>query len=225
HPAEERQLYTYSKRLATVFLVIFLLLLIAAILIRALVPVEEKTSYGQLLATFYFVGSIIIGGGPVVIPLLKNYTVDSKWLSDQHFLLGLALIQSMPGPNFNFAAFLGAVAAVNAGLNGVVGAILGFIGIFAPGIILKNGLIPFWQTFREKPVVQMVFRGLNACALGLVFSAAWLLWEQIGISGGSNGYHAVIASAAFVASGYLDIPATLIVILGGAMGAIEYAVR
>ncbi|KFH69884.1 hypothetical protein MVEG_04688 [Podila verticillata NRRL 6337] len=222
---EERLPFTYSKKLALVFLAIFFALLIASILVRALVPVQEKASYGQLVATFYFVGSIIFGGGPVIIPLLKNYTVDSHWMTDQQFLIGLALIQSMPGPNFNFAAFLGAVAMVNAGLNGVAGAALCFIAIFAPGILLKNAIIPFWQFFREKPAVKMVFRGVNACALGLVFSATWLLWVQTEHFGGNTGYHAVIASAAFVASGYLDVPAPLVIILGGGMGAIEYALR
>ncbi|KAF9303717.1 hypothetical protein BGZ74_003190 [Mortierella antarctica] len=222
---EERLLYTYSKKLALVFLAIFLVLLIASILVRTLVPVQEKASYGQLVATFYFVGSIIFGGGPVIIPLLKNYTVDSHWMTDQQFLIGLALIQSMPGPNFNFAAFLGAVAMVNAGLNGVAGAVLCYIAIFAPGILLKNAIIPFWQFFREKPAVKMVFRGVNACALGLVFSATWLLWVQTENFGGNTGYHAVIASAAFVASGYLDVPAPLVIVLGGGMGAIEYALQ
>ncbi|KAG0014938.1 hypothetical protein BGZ81_000179 [Podila clonocystis] len=224
-PQEERPLYTYSKKLALVFLAIFLVLLVASILVRTLLPVQEKASYGQLVATFYFVGSIIFGGGPVIIPLLKNYTVDSHWMTDQQFLIGLALIQSMPGPNFNFAAFLGAVAMVNAGLNGVAGAVLCFIAIFAPGILLKNAIIPFWQFFREKPAVKMVFRGVNACALGLVFSATWLLWVQTELFGGNTGYHAVIASAAFVASGYLDVPAPLVIVLGGGMGAIEYALR
>ncbi|KFH69883.1 hypothetical protein MVEG_04687 [Podila verticillata NRRL 6337] len=223
---EERLPYTYSKKLGLVFLTIFLALLITSILVRALVPTQEKVSYGQLFATFYFVGSIIIGGGPVIIPLLKNYIVDTHWMTDQQFLIGLALIQSIPGPNFNFAAFVGAVAMVNSGLSGVVGAIPCFIAIFAPGILLKNAVIPFWQFLREKPAVKMVFRGVNACALGLVFSAVWLLWVQTEHFGGNTGYHNVIACAAFVASGYLDIPAPLVIVVGGGgMGAIEYGLR
>ncbi|KAF9430692.1 hypothetical protein BGZ94_004908 [Podila epigama] len=221
--ASERVLFSYSKKLGLLFFLIFLALLVAAILVRTLIPVQEKTSYGQLVATFYFVGSIIFGGGPVIIPLLKIYTVDSLWMTGDQFLIGLALIQSLPGPNFNFAPFLGAVAAVNAGLNGVLGALLSFVAIFFPGIILKNAIIPYWQFFREKPMVKCIFRGVNACALGLVFSATWLLWVQTDAFGGNTGYHAVIASAAFVANGYLDFPAPVVIILGGGMGAIEYA--
>ncbi|KAG0000421.1 hypothetical protein BGZ65_004389, partial [Modicella reniformis] len=196
-----RKLFSYSKKLGVVFFLIFLVLLIVAVLVRALVPTSSNAEYGPLVSTFYFVGSIIFGGGPVIIPLLKSYTVDSGWMTDQQFLVGLALIQSLPGPNFNFACFLGAVAMVNANGNGVVGAILCYLGIFFPGLVLKNAIIPFWQYVREHSAVKKVFRGVNACALGLVFSATWLLWVQTNLMGGSSGYHGVIASAAFVASG------------------------
>jgi chromate transport protein ChrA len=217
-------LFTYSKKLGFFFFLIFLALLVASILVRALVPESTTASYGTLTATFYFTGSIIFGGGPVIIPLLRTYTVDSGWMNDKQFLVGLALIQSLPGPNFNFACFLGAVSMVRANQSGVVGALLGYLAIFFPGLILKNAIVPFWQSVREHKAVKMVFRGVNACALGLVFSATWLLFEQTNAFGGSSGYHSVIASAAFVANGYLDFPAPLVIILGGAMGAIEYAV-
>ncbi|KAF9966803.1 hypothetical protein BGZ70_001217 [Mortierella alpina] len=220
----ERKQFSYTKKLGFFFLLIFLAFLTASILVKALVPPSTVAEYGPLAATFFFVGSIIFGGGPVIIPLLKTYTVDSGWMTNQQFLVGLALIQSLPGPNFNFACFLGAVAMINANKNGVVGAVLCFIGIFLPGLLLKNAIIPFWQFVRQHPSVKMVFRGVNACALGLVFSATWLLWVQTNELGGHSGYHGVIASTAFVAAGYLDVPAPFTIILGGAMGAIEYAV-
>ncbi|KAF9094193.1 hypothetical protein BGX29_009625 [Mortierella sp. GBA35] len=217
-------LFTYSKKLGFVFFLVFVALLVASILVRALVPESTTASYGTLVSTFYFTGSIIFGGGPVIIPLLKTYTVDSGWMDDKQFLIGLALVQSLPGPNFNFACFLGAVSMIQAKQSGIVGAILGFLGIFFPGLILKNAIIPYWQSVRNHKAVKMVFRGVNACALGLVFSATWLLFEQTNAFGGSSGYHSVVASAAFVANGYLDFPAPLVIVLGGAMGAIEYAV-
>ncbi|KAF9969631.1 hypothetical protein BGZ73_007940 [Actinomortierella ambigua] len=222
-------LYKYSGKLAFGILAAFLALLIAVIVVRAVVSVPPKADYGYLAATFYFVGSIIFGGGPVIIPLLRTYMVEPQWMTDSQFLVGLALIQALPGPNFNFAAFLGAVAMMNSTSRSVgasiAGAIICFIGIFAPGLMLKSAVIPFWQAVRDRPAVKMVFRGVNAAALGLVFSAIWLIWVQIIKPGGSDGYHAVIASAGFVAAGYLGFPAPLVIILGGVMGAIEYAVE
>jgi chromate transport protein ChrA len=64
----------------------------------------------DLFANMYLAGTVIFGGGPVVIPLLRSYVVDPGWVSSQDFLIGLAIIQAFPGLNFNFAVFLGALA-------------------------------------------------------------------------------------------------------------------
>lgn len=76
------------------------------------------------------------GGGPVVIPLFREYTVAEGWVSPRDFSLELALIQSFPGPNFNFAVYLGSLATAQSSLPSLGGAVIGFLGIFAPGIII-----------------------------------------------------------------------------------------
>jgi hypothetical protein len=60
----------------------------------------------DLFANLYLAGTIIFGGGPVVIPLLCEYIVVPEWVSPRDFLLGLAITQAFPGPNFNFAVYL-----------------------------------------------------------------------------------------------------------------------
>ncbi|KAF9437885.1 hypothetical protein BGZ76_010762 [Entomortierella beljakovae] len=216
-------LHVYSRWFGLACLAVFIALLVAAILVRTTAH-SSDANYGQLAATFYFVGSIIFGGGNVVVPLLKTYTVDAGWMTNQQFLIGLAVIQALPGPNFNFSCFLGAVAMANVGRSTIPGSIISFVAIYFPGLILKNAIIPFWQFFRERPSVKMVFRGVNSCALGFIFSAAWLLWVQTTGVGGNDGYHAIIVGTAFVASGLIGVPIPLVIVLGGAMGAIEYAV-
>ncbi|KAK8029917.1 chromate transporter [Apiospora rasikravindrae] len=67
----------------------------------------------RLFANMYLAGTIIFGGGPVVIPLLREYVVAEGWVSPRDFLVGLAVAQAFPGPNFNFAVFLGSLAAIN----------------------------------------------------------------------------------------------------------------
>ncbi|KAG2189215.1 hypothetical protein INT44_004357 [Umbelopsis vinacea] len=219
---EEPRMFSYSQWLGLVFFSIWLVLLIAAIVIRSN---SFANHVAQVFSTFYFVGSIIFGGGSVVIPLLKQYTVDEGWMTTNEFVIGLALIQSLPGPNFNFAAYLGALALRGTVGNSIGGAILSYIGIFLPGLLLKNAVIPFWQRLRTKAYMRAIFRGVNAMATGLVFSAIWILWTQVNTGGGNSSYHLVIASLAFVACEYFKIPAPIVVILGGCMGAIEYGVQ
>lgn len=87
----------------------------------------------------YLAGTIIFGCGPVVIPLLREYVVEPGWVSPRDFLIGLAIIQAFPGPNFNFAVYLGALALLGTGHFNALGAFLGFMGIFVPGISLAVG--------------------------------------------------------------------------------------
>jgi chromate transport protein ChrA len=90
----------------------------------------------SLFANLYLAGTIIFGGGPVVIPLLREYVVNEGWESPRDFLFGLATIQAFPGPNFNFAVYLGTLAVAGSGTNAAVGALVGYIAIFAPGLTL-----------------------------------------------------------------------------------------
>ncbi|KAF9176833.1 hypothetical protein BGZ51_009588, partial [Haplosporangium sp. Z 767] len=113
-PDNELRAFAYSRRSGLACFLVFLGLLIASILVRVLSPTTITATYVQLASTFYFVGSIIFGGGNVVVPLLKSYTVDVGWMTNQQFLVGLALVQSLPGPNFNFSCFIGAVSMANA---------------------------------------------------------------------------------------------------------------
>lgn len=86
----------------------------------------------RLFANMYLAGTIIFGGGPVVIPLLREYVVAEGWVSPRDFLIGLALIQGFPGPNFNFAVYLGGLTAAGAGLPTVAGATLAYLVYSSP---------------------------------------------------------------------------------------------
>lgn len=98
----------------------------------------------QVIKVFFIVGSVIFGGGPVVIPLLQSFVVtDQGWCTDAEFLIGLAIIQAMPGPMFNIAAFCGTLACRDRGIGGAIaGGIFGYLGIFVPGLLIKSGVLP-----------------------------------------------------------------------------------
>lgn len=176
-------------------------------------------------------GTIIFGGGPVVIPLLRSYVVDPGWVSPRDFLLGLAIIQAFPGPNFNFAVFLGALALsstsyTNPAASSLLGAVLAFIGIFAPGMILAVGVQSLWRVLRTKPPVIALLRGINAAAVGLVFTAVYRLWEigwltekeSRGASLGGDPWWVVIAATTFAGVRWFDITPWGAILLGGAAG-------
>ncbi|KIM46358.1 hypothetical protein M413DRAFT_64243 [Hebeloma cylindrosporum] len=186
-----------------------------------------------LLALFnnmLLAGTIIFGGGPVVIPLLREYVVDPGWVSPRDFLLGLAVIQAMPGPNFNFAVYLGALVvagpASSKSVPTVVGAILGYLGIFLPGLWLSVGFHSIWQSLRKRREVTSILRGINAAAVGFVFTAVYRLWEigyltaeqAKGVSLGQEPWWLVVAASTFTAVEWFSVPPPVAILAGGTAG-------
>ncbi|KAH6915061.1 chromate ion transporter [Coprinopsis sp. MPI-PUGE-AT-0042] len=184
-----------------------------------------------LFNNMFLAGTIIFGGGPVVIPLLREYVVEPGWVSPRDFLLGLAIIQALPGPNFNFAVYLGALATLSQGGSRSAsttfpGAILAFIGIFTPGLWLCVGFQSVWRALRQKPIVTSLLRGVNAAAVGLVFTAVYRLWEigylteaaTTGISLGREPWWLVVAAATYTGVEWFKVPPPVAIIMGGAAG-------
>ena len=124
-----------------------------------------------LFEAFYRSGALVFGGGHVVLPLLREAFVTPGWVSDDTFLAGYGAAQAVPGPLFTFAAFLGFV--VGPSPHGVMGAALGLIGIFLPGILVLLGALPFWDNFRKREYAQATMRGVNAAVVGLLGAALY----------------------------------------------------
>lgn len=180
----------------------------------------------------YLAGTIIFGGGPVVIPLLRSYVVDPGWVSSRDFLIGLAVIQAFPGPNFNFAVFLGALAVRGANVPSVLGALMGFIGIFVPGITLAVAVQSFWRVLRRRKWVGDLLRGINATAVGLVFTAVYRLWEigfltprvSNGQSLGKEPWWVVVAAVTYAENAWFGVAPPVAIVLGGVLGLCWYGV-
>ncbi|KAJ6261003.1 hypothetical protein Dda_3668 [Drechslerella dactyloides] len=186
----------------------------------------------SLFANLYLAGTIIFGGGPVVIPLLREYIVNEGWVSSRDFLLGLALIQAFPGPNFNFAVYLGSLAVTNSALPKEAGALIAFLGIFAPGLILAAGIMGLWKVMRKRRWVISLLRGVNASATGLVFTAVYRLFQtgaidkdhSTGTALGVDPFWVAVTATSFVGGRWFGLEPFFAILLGGALGMIWAAV-
>lgn len=224
------QLNLISWRTGLYIIAGFLISFVTIILIRSLLKAPPRGV--SLFANLYLAGTIIFGGGPVVIPLLREYIVAPGWVSSRDFLLGLALIQSFPGPNFNFAVYLGSLAAAGTSLSPGVGALIGFLGIFTPGIIILVGVLGMWKTLRSRRWLSSLLRGVNAAAVGLVFTAVYKLFQigfvdaehQSGSPLGRDPWWVAITATSFVGGAWFGLAAPLAILLGGVMGMIWFAV-
>jgi chromate transporter len=153
----------------------------------------------------------------VVLPLLREAFVTPGWISDNAFLAGYGAAQAVPGPLFTFSAYLG--AAVTAQPNGVVGAALGLIGIFLPGILILIGTLPFWDAFRTRPGAQAAMRGVNAAVVGLLAAA---LYNPVWTTSVKTSGDFAVALAAFVLLTVWRVP-PLVAVIFSALGGMALA--
>ncbi|ETV71785.1 hypothetical protein H257_12931 [Aphanomyces astaci] len=169
---------------------------------------ELGRGYVGLFYAFFRIGSIIFGGGQVMLPMLLNDIVQAGWVTKDQFFIGFALIQSLPGPLFNMSAYLGAVAL------GVPGALLAALGLFGPGVGLFFAVLPLWELVRSNHKLQVFMAGVNSAAIGLVVAAIGLLWQHAIHSHGD----AAICLATGVLVGLFNVPAPVGILIGGALG-------
>lgn len=166
-------------------------LLVFAVLLMA-VPLCRVADGWGLFLDFYAVGSLVFGGGHVVLPLLQQSLGDA--LPPDRFLLGYAAAQAVPGPMFSLGAFLGAELWPT---NRMAGALLATAGLFLPGFLLVLGLQPAWESLLARPRLARAMVGVHAAVVGLLLSALIALLPETAFRG--------LVDAGLVIAGWLAL--------------------
>ncbi|BEV14295.1 chromate efflux transporter [Herbaspirillum sp. DW155] len=202
---QERLPLVVSRRTGRFCLALFFVLLAGIPLLAAFHP----AAWLQQVNIFYRVGSLVFGGGHVVLPLLQTELVPTGWVDKDVFLAGYGAAQAVPGPLFTLAAYLGVV--MPAWPNGVAGGLLCLLAIFAPSFLLVTGLLPFWDGVRRRGAMQAVLAGVNAAVVGLLLAA---LYQPVWTSAIFDARDLLIALTAFVALVWRKWPSWAVVLLG-----------
>lgn len=202
-----------SLRVSAICLGLFIVLLLA-------LPVAARmldNPWVDLFDRFYRAGSLVFGGGHVVLPLLEREVVAPGWLTPDQFLAGYGAAQALPGPLFTLSAYLGAV--MSHGPGGVPGGAWALLAIFLPALLLVAGALPFWSALRHQPAAQAALRGANATVVGVLLAA---LWHPVGTAGIVDAGTLVLAAGGFAALLSGKIPAWAVVVAAAGAGAIWF---
>ncbi|HBG19789.1 MAG TPA: chromate transporter [Desulfobulbaceae bacterium] len=197
------------RRTGTIFLLVFFILLAGLPLLAELVPSRTIA----LIDSFYRAGSLVFGGGHVVLPLLQAEVVPSGLIGNETFLAGYGAAQAVPGPLFTFAAFLG--ASLKAAPSGIIGAAICLLAIFAPSFLLVVGALPFWEQLRRNARMQAALAGINAAVVGLLLAA---LYTPVWTSAIYKPQDFGLGLVAFIALLFWKLPPWLVVVGTGAAG-------
>jgi len=194
-----------SRRFGYICLTLFFGLLIVLPIIR------NVTSSGwiALFDSFYRAGSLVFGGGHVVLPLLEQEFVPAGWLTEQEFLAGYGAAQAVPGPLFTFAAYIGTV------INGWQGGLFATAAIFLPAFLLIFGTFPFWDALRNNPKIKGALIGVNAAVVGILIAA---LYNPIWTSSIHTPIDFALAAVLFSMLVFWKLPPWVVVLSGAAGG-------
>ena len=195
--------------IAMVSLALFFLLLV-------FLPVAASTWPSQALAladSFYRSGSLVFGGGHVVLALLKAEVLPTGWVPEDVFLAGYGAAQAVPGPLFTFSAYLGTVMEVPPA--GWAGGLICLAAIFVPSFLLVIGTLPYWNALSRLKPARRAMLGINAAVVGLLLAA---LYDPVWTGGVRSAGDFVLALAAFALLVSWKLPPWLVVILGATAG-------
>ncbi|MCP2042833.1 chromate efflux transporter [Pontibacter sp. HSC-36F09] len=192
------------------------ILYVAVLIVAAVLGGATSSLPIRLFENFYRNGSLVFGGGQVLIPLMFTEFVDfKKYLTGEEFLSGFAVAQALPGPVFSFCAFIGNLAMREHGVWGqLLGSLVATVGIFLPGTFLIFFVIRFWDDLKKYRVVRASLEGINAVSSGMVVAAAIMLYHPIDNTPLNFG----IVVATFCVLLFTRIPAPIIILVGFALG-------
>ncbi|WP_210610613.1 chromate efflux transporter [Priestia flexa] len=195
---------TISRKVGALAWIVFIALLVGLPLLRTAFP----TIWMGIIDIYYRVGSIVFGGGHVVLPMLEREVVPIGMVTESEFLAGYGATQAVPGPLFTFASYLGTVTA------GWSGALVATAAMFLPSFLLVLGTLPFWNVLRKKPSVRAALMGVNAAVVGILLAA---LYDPVFTSAIKTTPDFALALVAFGLLMYWKV-APWIVVLATALG-------
>ena len=158
-------------------------------------------------SVFYRIGSLVFGGGHVVLPLMQREIVDRRWLDPDTFLMGYGVMQAMPGPLFSFAGFVG--SAQRYGPGGIAGGLIALFSIFLPSLLLVTGVLPFWDRLKRQGWARGLLAGVGATVVGLLAAA---LWDPVLMETVRRPADWALVAAAFIFLQVAKLPPWLVVI-------------
>lgn len=194
-----------ARWLAIASLAVFLILLIGTPIIRQV----AETEWLNIFDGFYRSGSLVFGGGHVILPLLQAEVVPQGWTTNDQFIAGYGAAQAVPGPLLTFSAYLG---TVNGGWT--VG-LFALGAIFLPSFLLVIGILPFWDSLRSRTSFRAALMGVNAAVVGLLGAA---LYDPVWTTAITSREDLALGAAAFGLLAFWKWPPWLVVLLSAIGG-------
>lgn len=166
----------------------------------------------NLFENFYRFGSLVFGGGDILIAMmLEQYVTRAKssFMSAEELLTGAGIMRAMPGPTFSITAYAGGMVMRNLGTGyQFLGCMLAPIAIFLPSLLLVLFFFPIWHNLKKYVIIYRALEGINAAVVGIMWAATIMLFLAIP----TNWYNILIMLSTLSVLWFTKLPSPFIVL-------------
>ncbi len=145
---------------------------------------ENRRAF-NLFENFYRFGSLVFGGGQVLVPMMYEQFVireKTQYMTGEELLTGAGFVQGVPGPVFSMASYTGGMAMRDLGKESqIAGGIIGAVAIFLPSLLLVLFFYPIWNNLKKYTVVYRSLEGIKSATVGLMIASAFYVARDISI--------------------------------------------
>lgn len=173
----------------------------------------------KLFWSTFQLSACTFGGGFVIVPLMrKKFVEELGWIDDDEMMDITAIAQSSPG-----AIAVNASILLGYQMAGVPGALTTVLGTVLPPMIILSVISLFYAAFRANPYVNLVMKGMQAGVAAVICDVVLTMGKQV--LSGRRILSAVMLASAFAAVWWFDVNVILIILVCGAVGALDVLLR
>lgn len=192
---------------------------------------ENRKIY-NLFENNYRFGSLVFGGGDVLMPMMYDQYVlrpeskviqrngrDVLKMTKEDFLTGYGLVRAIPGPVFSIGAYTGGMVMRKEGMTmHLAGCIIGSFAIFLPSLLLVLFFFPVWQNLKKYAVIYRSLEGIHAAVVGIMGGATLYLLQSVNLNKVTTGEMGALMDLGvvlltFLLLRYSKLPSPVIVVL------------
>jgi chromate transporter len=153
----------------------------------------------NLFENTYRMGSLVFGGGQVLIPMMESQFSERQeqagffkknpkaiFIKQEDFYTGAGIVRAIPGPVFSISAFTGGLALSEHGAaRQAFGCFIGMIAIFLPSALLVLFFFPIWHNVKKYAVVYRAMEGINAAVVGIMIGSSVYMLQDVSVLEGN----------------------------------------
>lgn len=176
---------------------------------------RDKRFYWDLFIATFELSMFTLGGGYVIVPLMRKKFMEEKhWIDEEEMMDLTSIAQSAPGSMAVNASIL-----VGYRLAGIRGVLVTVFGTVLPPLIILTVISMFYDAFKSNVYVAMAMKGMQACVAAIIIDVVITMGK--GVLARKKWLPCVIFIGSFLAVFFFNVNVFIVILVCGAIGVVD----